>query len=75
MGLFHPRRLFLAPPRHAVGVINVEIDEQGASHEDDRERLEQFAMSMGIRPGIALRINPDNADEKFFRELWSASEE
>ena len=56
-------------------MINVEIDEQGASHEDDRERLEQFAMSMGIRPGIALRINPDNADEKFFRELWSASEE
>ena len=40
--------------------FQIEIDEGGKAHEDDRERLAQIQRSMGgDRTGLVLRINPD----------------
>lgn len=40
--------------------FQIEVDEGGTNHEDDRDRLREIQTSMGThRPGLVLRVNAD----------------
>jgi hypothetical protein len=39
--------------------LQVEVDEEGETHEDCRERLKVINNQMGGRPGVVLRIDTD----------------